>query len=54
MSNLWMSFAGALLSVNDAQDIAAGASGHSAIVAMRPRIQAVYDELNSLMKELAD
>src|SRR4051794_10407997 len=47
-------FADALVSVNDALEIAAGASGKPAIVAVRPRIQAVYDELNSLMKELAD
>jgi hypothetical protein len=47
-------FADALVSVSDALDIAAGASGNSKIIAMRPRIQAVYDGLNSLMKELAD
>jgi hypothetical protein len=47
-------FADALVSVNDALEIAAGGSGTRTIVAMRPRIQAVYDGLNSLMKELAD
>ena len=47
-------FADALVNVSDALDIAAGASGNSEILSMRPRIQAVYDALNSMMKELAD
>jgi hypothetical protein len=47
-------FADALVSVSDALDIAAATNGNSNVVAMRPRIQALYDDLNSLMKELAD
>jgi len=47
-------FADALVNVSDALDIATGASGNSQILSLRLRIQAVYDEVNSLMKELAD
>lgn len=44
----------ALVSVSDALDIATGPSGNSKVTVIRPRIQAIYDDLNSLMKEFAD
>ena len=47
-------FADALVNVSDALEITADPNGSSQIIALRPRIQTVYDELNSLMKELAD
>jgi hypothetical protein len=47
-------FADALVTVSDALDIAGGESVNFRITSMRPRIQAVYDEVNSMMKELAD
>ena len=47
-------FADTLVTVSDALDIAGSDSGNPRIAPMRSRIQAVYDEVNSLMKELAD
>jgi len=47
-------FSDALVSVSDALDIARCASSDSQVTPMLTRIQSVYDELNSMMKELAD
>jgi len=47
-------FADALVAVSDALDISRYGAGNSRITSMHMRIQAVYDEVNSMMKELAD
>lgn len=47
-------FADALVNVSDALDVVSGASSDGRLAPMRGRVQAVYDELNSMMKELAD